>query len=203
MPEDRNLLYSWNGVRSVANPLSHRHHNTNGHQKLPTSRPASATDMALTLSEAQTQFLDGLAKDNWLPHELEAAALTFGYTQEQVMRYQGLEDEGKVDHFEAYFRNVLWANINEAMTRAKATVSEIAILQWPEDRLGELEEHYLETARNVFAEMYEVENAVTSGCVRDSARWRDLYAGKNGFQRQCELLWMVQARLGRYAVAAD
>ena len=203
MPVDRNILIELEGSREVANPFSHSHHWTGVHPHALTSRPASSADMALTLSESQTQFLDGLAKEKWMPHELEAAALTFGYTNEQVMRYQGLEDEGKVDHFEAYFRNVLWANVNEALTRAKATVSEIPILQWPEDRLGELEEHYLETARDVFKEMYEVENTISSGCVRDNARWRDLYAGKNGFQRQCELLWMVQTRLGRYAVAAD
>lgn len=202
MPVDSNLLVFHWGERFVANPISHHHHATGIHPNTLSTRAASSRDIFMTLSAANTEIMDMLAEE-YTPQEFDAVAATLGYTEQEIAKYQKKEDTGKISPFENYFRTELLSEIANMVMKHKGTVDEIAILQAADVQLPEYETYYLEEARDVFAQMVEVEKTITSGCIPDNAKWRDLYAGKGGFQRQVYLLSQVQLRLGRLRVEIE
>jgi len=196
---DFHLLVKHEGRLYVANPVNYYPDPTDP-KRTPTTRPASLRDMSAVLSEANTQVLDLLAAENWMPHELQAVAQTFGYTEQEVMRYQGLEDAGKVDPFESYFRVSLIAAVTHEIIVHKATVDNLAVLQATDEQLPEWEAHYIAEARDYFDQMRAVEETVITGNFADSAKWCIL---RSRFFRQAELLGQVQMRLGRFKVDAE
>lgn len=184
----------------MANPASHTHQ-FNGderYRKPFTSRPASHDDVKKAVETTMTEIFDLLAAENWMPHELEAAAMTLGYTEQEVMRYQGLEDNGQIDVNENYFRTALLAGVCHELLMNHCTVSNPAVLGANEKALPEWEDYYIYKAQEVFDQMHAIEKTITSGDFRKSPRWVALYAGDEGFQYYCGLLGQVQLRLGRF-----
>jgi hypothetical protein len=202
MAVDLNVLVRHEGALFVCNPYSHTHHWCGLHRDTHTDRPASYRDVFMTLSAANTEIMDMLAAE-YTPQELKDVAATLGYSEKEIAEYQRQEDAGELDPHENYFKTFLIAEIACAVIQHKGAVDIPGIVAATESQLPEFEEWYLSEARRIFGEMAEVEKTVTNGSIRSNARWRDLYAGDEGFQRQAELLSQVQARLGRYTVEPE
>lgn len=192
MATDFNTLITHGGARYVANPASH-------HTTAITSRPASSKDVLMTLSAANTEILDMLAAE-YAPHEFADVAVTLGYSERELAEYDRQEKTGEISPHEAYFKVFFLAEIVSSLIQHRATVDHIGILQATEAELDEWEPYYLETAREVFSQMVEVEKTVNTGSVASNAAWRELYAGEDGFQRQAYLCSQTQLRLGRFRV---
>lgn len=193
MPEDRNLLYSWNGVRSVANPFTHHHHNTLGTFSSATHRPASPADVAMALSAASTEILDHLAANGYTELELHNTALTLNYTEAQLAEYARGETSGDMTTEEVYYGTRLAAAMAEQVIMHKATVNEPSILKATPQQLREYESFYPDVLTEIWEEIRALEDTIQTGDFSGSPKWCVLEAK---FRRIAGFLWQTRERLG-------
>lgn len=191
MAVDFHLLTKHLGRLYLANPCNH-YADAAAPDRVPTSRPARAQDVAMALDAAVTEILDVIA-DNYAPHEFEAVARALGYATREIAEYQRREDAGELSAHENYYATSLIAGMVAALMEHKGAVDNLDILKAPESVLPEWEAWYRDQAREIFEEMVALEARITTGCFADNSRWAAL---RVRFLRQAELLVQVRQRLG-------